>query len=195
MKEALGKIRVSYLLASLLYIALGLLILLQPALTGQILCLLFGGILLLYGAITIISFLAHQGRTRGYGFELAAGVVAAALGILFLANPAFVLSVFPVVLGLYIIVDAFLNLSRAAELHRMGYGRWWVALLLSLVAMALGVLIFLRPLFLADFIVRIIGGVLIYNGLSDLWSIFMLGRVGKAYRKSHPVEIDPIDLE
>jgi len=195
MRAFLDKIKISYLVASLLYIALGLLIILRPILTGTILCFIFGGILLVYGAVTIISFLVHEGRSGNYRFELVAGVVTAALGILFLVNPTFVLSIFPVILGLYIIVDAFLNLGRAAELHRMGYGRWWIALLLSLVSMALGVLIFLRPLFLADFIIQIIGGVLIYSGVTDLWSLFIVGRVGKAFRKNHPIEIDPIDVE
>ncbi len=195
MRAFLNKIKVSYLLTSLLYIALGLLIILRPSLTGTILCFIFGGILLLYGAVTIISFLVHEGRSGSYRFELVIGVVTAALGILFLVNPTFVLSIFPVILGIYIIVDAFLNLGRAAELHRMDYGRWWIVLLLSLVSMALGVLVFVRPLFLADFIIQIIGGVLIYSGVTDLWSLFMVGRVGKAFRKNHPIEIDPIDVE
>lgn len=195
MKDFFRNMKVSYLLAAILYIAFGLVLLVWPEITGSIICIVFGLILLVYGAITIISFFMHDSRQGAYRFELILGIVAAALGILFLVKPEFVLSVFPVILGIYIVIDAGLNLRRAFELRRMEYSRWWIALSLSLVAMALGVLILFRPLFIADFITMIIGGVLIYNGLSDLWSIFMVGRVGKTYSKEHPIVIDPIDVE
>lgn len=195
MKEFFRNMKVSYLLAAILYIAFGLVLLIWPKTTGDIICFAFGLILIVYGAITIISFFVHDSRQGSYRFELVIGIVAAALGILFLVNPDFVLSVFPVILGLYVVVDACLNLRRALELKRMEYPRWWVALALSLITIALGVLILFRPGFIADFIIMIIGGVLIYNGLSDLWSLFMLGRVGKAYKKNHPIVVDPIDVE
>lgn len=195
MKDFFRNMRVSYLLAAILYIAFGLVLLLWPKTTGDILCFMFGLILLVYGAITIISFFVHDSRLGSYRFELVIGIVAAALGILFLVNPTFVLNIFPVILGLYIMVDASLNLKRALDLKRMDYGRWWIALLLAALSIALGALILLRPGFIANFITRLIGGVLIYNGLADLWAIFMLGRVGKAYKEAHPIEIDPIDIE
>lgn len=195
MKEFFRNMKVSYLLAAILYIGFGLVLLIWPTTTGNIICFAFGMILLVYGAITIISFFVHDSRMGSYRFELVIGIVAAALGILFLVNPTFVLSVFPVILGLYIVVDASLNLKRALDLKKMAYGRWWVALILALVSMALGALILFRPGFIADFIIMIIGGVLIYNGIADLWSILMLGRVGKAYKEAHPIEIDPIDIE
>ncbi|SBW05488.1 conserved membrane hypothetical protein [uncultured Eubacteriales bacterium] len=195
MKEFFRNMKVNYLVSSLLYIAFGMVILLWPAATGSVLCFAFGGILLLYGAISILSFFVHSSRLGSYRLELVLGVVAAAVGVLFLLNPEFVLSIFPVILGLYIIIDALLNLKRAIELRRMEYPRWWIALLLTLIAMGLGVLILMRPLFLSDFLFMVIGGVLIYNGLADLWAILMLGRVGKEFRKNHPIEVDPIDIE
>lgn len=195
MKDFFRNMKVSYLLAAILYIAFGLVLLIWPKTTGDIICLIFGLILLVYGAITIISFFVHDSRQGVYRFELVLGIVAAALGLLFLLNPSFVLNIFPVILGIYIVVDAILNLKRALDLKQMEYGRWWIALILALVAMALGLLILIRPGFIADFIIMVIGGVLIYNGLADLWGIFMVGRVGKAYKEKHPIVIDPIDIE
>lgn len=195
MRGFFRNVRVSYLVSSLLYIAFGLVLLLWPAATGSVLCFAFGGILLLYGAISIISFFVHFGRLGSYRFELVLGVAIAAAGLLLLFNPGFGLSIFPVILGLYVVIDGLLNLRRAFELRRMEYARWWVVLLLALVAVALGVVILARPRFLADFLFMVIGGVLIYNGLADLWAIFMLGRVGKAFRKDHPIDVDPIDIE
>jgi len=41
----------------------------------------------------------------------------------------------------------------------------------------------------------LIGAVLIYEGLSDLWTIFRVSQWTKEYRKHHPVDVDQIDFE
>ncbi|WP_243255301.1 HdeD family acid-resistance protein [Lawsonibacter faecis] len=187
--------KVSFLLASVLYIALGLVLLIWPGISRDLICLSFGLLLLIYGIITIISFFVHDSRLGTFRFELILGIVAAAAGLLFLIKPEFVKSVIPVVLGIYIIIDALLNLKRSLELHSLQYGRWWVILVLSLVSVALGVLILFRPGMTADVLIMVIGGVFVYNGLSDLWSIFKISRITKEYRKNNPIIIDPIDIE
>ena len=195
MREFIKNMKISYFLAAVLYIVLGAVFLIWPTNIGNILCWAFGLVLLAYGVITIISFLVHDSRLGSFRFELVLGIVCAAVGILFLLRPDFILSIFPIILGIYIIIDALLNLKRAIELHSMLYPRWWVALALSLVSAALGVLICARPLFLADTLFMIVGVVFIYNGVSDLWALFMVGRVTKEFRKKNPIIVDPIDIE
>lgn len=195
MREFLKNMKVSFLLASVLYIALGLVLLIWPGISRDLICLSFGLLLLIYGIITIISFFVHDSRLGTFRFELILGIVAAAAGLLFLIKPEFVKSVIPIVLGIYIIIDALLNLKRSLELHSLQYGRWWVILVLSLVSVALGVLILFWPGMTVDVLTMVIGGVFVYNGLSDLWSIFKISRITKEYRKNNPIIIDPIDIE
>lgn len=195
MKEFFRTIKINFLLASILYVVLGLVLLLWPHTSSSIICAGFGIFLLLYGAITIISFFVHDSRTGFLRFELILGILFAALGVFFLVRPDVVLSVLPVMLGIYIIIDALLNLKRAQELHRMAYERWWMILITSLISAVLGIVVLWNPLFLSDVIFRVVGAVLIYTGLSDLWSLFKLSRVTKAWRVEHPIVVDPIDIE
>ncbi len=195
MREFIRNMKVSYLLSAILYVALGVVLLIWPTLTKDIICFIFGVLLTAYGLITIISFLIHDSRLGNFRLELVIGVVAAAAGVLFLARPEFVTAIIPVILGVYIIIDALLNLRRALELRRMLYERWWIVVILSVGSIALGVLILLRPGLTADALIMLIGGVFVYTGLSDLWGLFLLNRVTKSYRKNHPIEIDPIDIE
>ena len=44
-------------------------------------------------------------------------------------------------------------------------------------------------------VAMLIGAVLIYEGLSDLWTIFRVSQWTKEYRKHHPVDVDQIDFE
>ena len=191
MKEFFQRIKVNFLLASVVYIVLGLVLVIWPHTSSSIICAGFGIFLLLYGAITIISFFVHDSRTGLLRFELILGILFAGLGIFFLVRPDVVLSVLPVVLGVYIVIDALLNLKRAQELYRMGYDRWWIALVTSLVSAALGILILCNPLFLSNIIFRIVGIVLIYTGISDLWALFTLGNTTKRWQQDNPV--DPIE--
>ena len=155
----------------------------------------FGGILLIYGVVTIVSFFLRDSRQGSFVFELFLGIVAAALGLLFLLRPVIVASVLPVILGLFIVVDGLVKLKRALELRRMLYLRWTVPLALSAGSAVLGLVIVFQPFLAAEALVMLIGAVLIYEGLSDLWTIFRVSQWTKEYRKHHPVDVDPIDFE
>ena len=119
------------------------------------------------------------------------GILFAGLGIFFLLRSDVVLSFLPVVIGIYIVIDALLNLKRAQELYRMGYVRWWITLVTSLISAALGILILWNPLFLSDFIFRMVGIVLIYTGVSDLVALFTVGHITRDWLRNNPA--DPID--
>lgn len=195
MKEFFKSMKISFILASILYIAFGVVLLIWPNTTRDIICFAFGAVLLVYGVITIISFFVHDSRLGAFRFELILGVISSGVGILFLLKPELVSSVLPVVLGIYIVIDALLNVKRALELKGLGYAHWPVVLGLSLVSVVLGAFILLRPAFITDVIIMVIGGVLIYNGISDLWALFKLGRVAKDLTKNGIIQVDPLDIE
>lgn len=195
MRQWIKNLKISCFLAAVLYVVFGVVLIVWPNTSGDVICTFLGAVLLLYGVITVISFFVHDSRMGVFGFDLVTGILAIALAILFLARPELPLSFLPVVLGLYIVIDALLNLKRALEMRRMAYEHWWVILLLSLVSAALGVVILLRPVKTAALLIRLTGGVFVYTGLSDLWAIFKLNRVAKAWRAGRTIEVDPIDIE
>ena len=176
MREFFHNMKLSFLLAAVLYIILGLILLIWPGVSATVFCYAFGGILLIYGVVTIVSFFLRDSRQGSFVFELFLGIVAAALGLLFL-------------------LDGLVNLKRALELRRMLYLRWTVPLVLSAVSAVLGLVIVFQPFLAAEALVMLIGAVLIYEGLSDLWTIFRVSQWTKEYRKHHPVDVDQIDFE
>ena len=66
----------------------------------------------------------------------------------------------------------------------MQYDNWWVALLLSLLTVALGVVLICNPFTIVDTVVRIIGAFLVYDGLSDMW---ILSRVFKTKKNREKI--------
>lgn len=195
MREFIRSMKISFILAAILYIVLGLVLLIWPNTTSTVICYAFGALLLLYGVITIISFFVHDSGLGSFKFELFLGVVMAALGLLFLIQPGFILTIVPVILGIYIIIDNLVNLKRAVELFRLEYQRWWVALLLSIAGIALGVFTLCYRFAVAETLIMVIGGVFIYMGISDLWALFKVSHLTRELRKRAPIQIDPIDIE
>lgn len=194
MKERLKNMTVSFVFLSVLYLLLGIVLLLWPTLVMDIISYAFGAILLLYGLFAIIGFYRSEDRRGGAFLGLFLGIVAAAVGAIMVLYPPLIQSIIPVILGLYIAIDGLLSVKRTLELQRMDYARWNVNLILSVISAALGIFVVFHPLLTEAALFRVIGVVLIYAGGSDLWTLFQLSRWTKEYRKTHPVDIDPIDL-
>ena len=66
-------------------------------------------------------------------------------------------------------------------------------ILLSILCIALGVVVVLRPLESLDALVMLVGAVFLYTGAADLFTLILLGRVTRQWRKKVPVDVDPID--
>ena len=194
MKERLKNMTVSFVFLSVLYLMLGVVLLLWPTLVMDIISYAFGAILLLYGLFAIIGFYRSEDRRGGAFLGLFLGIVAAAVGAIMVLYPPLIQSIIPVILGLYIAIDGLLSLKRTLELQRMDYARWNVNLILSVISAALGIFVVFHPLLTEAALFRVIGIVLLYAGVSDLWTIFQLSQWTKEYRKTHPVDVDPIDL-
>ena len=195
MGERLKNLSLSFVLLAADYAALGLVLLIWPLRVMDALCYLTGGVLLLYGVFAILAFWRAQARTAGHLLALLLGIVAAAVGVLLVLQPTLFRSLLTVILGIYIAIDGLLNGRRALELRRMAFPGWGICLGLSAAAVVLGLVVLFRPLLAEIALVRLIGGALLYAGLADLATLFLLWRRTKEWQKIHPVEIDPIDPE
>ncbi|MBU5434614.1 HdeD family acid-resistance protein [Pseudoflavonifractor sp. MSJ-37] len=189
------RFKLSFLAASILYVILGGLLLAWPGIGGIALCQILGTALLLYGLVDIIAFLLRDRAVGGFYLELFFGIIAAVVGLSFLLRPLAMFQVLSMAVGLYVIVDALVALSRAVSLCRYGYRLWWVSLLLSLLGIALGVVLFRKPFAAAEMVTMLIGGAFLFLGISDLWSLWKLSRVMKLLRDAGPIDEDPLDIQ
>ena len=81
------------------------------------------------------------------------------------------------VFGAVVIFHGVLDVQSSVSLMRQGAARWWLDLALSALTLALGALILINPFGTFAALVTLIGLVLIYDGLSDLWIIHRLSRM------------------
>lgn len=180
MKEWLKSVKWNLILAALAYVILGFVLLIWPDTTGNVLCILLGVLLLGYGIFQIIGFFTRGDEGWGSGaVYLLVGLCAVALGVLALSSPEKVLSILPVALGAVVVVDSCMSLKRAFQLKELGMERWWIIALLAVITLLFGLVVMFNPFESAMLVTRIVGGVLIYQGVSDLVSVGRLAYYGK----------------
>ena len=172
------KTDMSQAILAAVYIALGIILICYPGFTGILICRAAGLLALAVGGVREVSAL----RTRGAGFfsqlNLAIHVVLMGFGLFALAQPVTVLSILPVVLGVYLLMECVGKLQRAFALKELGFPRWWAALGMGLLAAVLGVTLLLNPFGAVETMLRFLGLSLVIDGVTDFWILWCFASHG-----------------
>ena len=176
MNSILNQQRRSSIAAAAVTILLGLFLAFWPGQSVSFLCMLLGAAIAVTGIIYFVGWLARRREGVPALFVLP-GVVLFALGAWLMTSPASVVQLVQYIFGAVLIFHGVVDLQGALALMGQGYSRWWVDLLLAVLTLALGVLVVVNPFGTFAALVTLIGLVLIYDGLSDLWIIHRLSRM------------------
>lgn len=160
------------------YIALGIVLIVHPGFTGIVICRAAGVLALAFGAVRALSALRTGDGGAFLRVDLIFSVLLLAFGIFALTQPAVILSVLPVVLGIYLLMESVGKFQRASTLKRLGYTRWWIVLLFGILAAALGVLLLLNPFQAAESMLIFLGFSLVADGVTDLWILWCFAAHG-----------------
>lgn len=192
----LRQMKTGMIFLSVGYLLVGLLLLVMPQESLRWICYAFGAVILITGAICLLRYFHIRGNGIRAPFLLIGGVVTLSLGIFLLLQPDFVMSILPVVFGLFIAVDGVLRCENSIELARLHGQRWWILLLLGAVSVLLGVLVVLHPLDAIIGVTMLSGLLLVVEGALNLgcviyasMEVHALDRVAKALAgtQSEPV--------
>ena len=121
------------------------------------------------------------------------GIVLAVIGAWILLKPESIMKAVPVIVGIIIVIHGINNAVQSVDLKKLDYGNWWIACLLGLATIVLGAVLIFKPFGVINTVTRVIGGFLIYDGLSDLWILSRLFKAKKNYQKIVDVDARIID--
>lgn len=172
----IAKFKGSWIVNSLLCVLVGLALTIWPGVIVEAANYILGGIVLVVGIIYLaISFWGNQsGFMKGFGIFFS--IVLICVGVFMLLQPDIVLSIFPMIVGGIIVVHGILDLKNGIALAMRKYRFWWVALIISVATIGLGVLLLFNPISVIELAFRIIGVILIVDGVSDFWIGFQVKR-------------------
>lgn len=191
----LKRIKTNAIISSILYVLLGLALLLRPELSTTVLCTALGVVLILRGLSDILDFVFHRDGSLYYSLHLVGGIVLAAVGVWLVTRPTLIAVVIPRIIGVLILFHGLKDLGDALTLRKNKSPRALAAMILGLVTIALGALLVVNPFSAFATVVRIIGIVLIYDGVSDLWITSEVTRAVKLAEKELQGEVLDVDYK
>ncbi len=191
MEKILKKLKTNVIISSLLCVILGLVLLLRPGLSIQIVCTAVGAVLIISGAIRIVGYFTAGDGSLYSQVNLIFGIVFAVVGVWIVIKPDKVLAIIPIIVGIVISLHGLHNLQQAVDLCKNKYDKWWIALILGILTLGFGILLICLPFAAIDTVVMLIGVFLIYDGLSNIWIVSRVSKNARILRQ----EMEAVDGE
>ncbi len=175
--EMLQKLRNTLITTAVVYIALGLVMLLIPTVVSDFICYIIGALFLVIGIAGIVSYIKTRGTGFGGSAILVVSIIFAALGVYILCNPVAFATFIPLVVGIMLLVDSVNKFQTTLELKKVGYKNWWQMLIVAFIIVALALILMFNPFESVAMFIRIIGALLIFDGLSNIFTIYSYSKV------------------
>ena len=176
------KLKWNLVLMSALYLGLGVFLLMKPTTALNIVCYALGAVVLACAAVQLIRYFVVERGVFQSQLTLISGIICLALGAFLILRSDIVVSILPVVFGLFVIFDSISRVQNALDLRRCGYDSWKGFLALPV----LGVIMILNPFGTMETLVMAIGIILIVEGSINLLSALYTVLAVRRFAKLHP---------
>lgn len=164
-----------YLIIGVLALILGVFMLINPAITYEMMTLLLGLALLIFGVIEMIVGIFSRNIFVSRAAVIIGAVLNIVLGILLAANPGIAALTLPLILGMWMLYQSFMTISYAGDLKNFKVKGYGLTLFCGIVLLVLAMLILLRPMTLGVVTVAVYIAIsFIIYGLSEIVSAFRL---------------------
>lgn len=169
---------------AIVWMALGILFFLFPDKMQNIIMILIGAAALITGIFKIFSGFRKPSEDRSKLGDYAAGVIGLVIGILVLVCQKKLLSILPVVFGVFLLISSIIKIIDSVEMRKVSADKWWFSLIMACISAAFGFILIARPAFVVDLSVRLIGIFLVIDGIMNLISSTAVGYQYRNVRKS-----------
>ena len=180
------KLKWNLVLMSARYLGLGVFLLMKPTTALNIVCYALGAVVLACAAVQLIRYFVVERGVFQSQLTLISGIICLALGAFLILRSDIVVSILPIVFGLFVIFDSISRVQNALDLRRCGYSSWKSFLLLPVLSVVLGVIMILNPFGTMETLVMAIGIILIVEGSINLLSALYTVLAVRRFAKLHP---------
>lgn len=170
-------------LKGVLYIAVGVVALLIPDTMMATLGYLMGIVLIVIGLISMLSYLFREPLQNYYHDDFLYGLGEILIGALILFHVDWIIKLIPVLLGALVLVSGFAKLQDVIDMKRLKYDSWIFMLILAVINMGGGALLIANPFEAAELFFKILGGALIFSGVTDCISVLFFAAKLKKIKK------------
>lgn len=184
MFEKMKSIKRNFILLSLFYLILGIILVAYPDTSGKVICYMIAGFALVYGIFHLAAYFVNR-IPFNFRYDLIIGIIGVTIGIYFIVFPDVILRVLPMVLGMIVLVDGLVKVQTSLDLKNIHYDKWWIFMTIAVVAILLGILMIFYPFASMMSIIMFVGISLIANAIADLVHIFIISKKFKQFHQGN----------
>ena len=155
--------------ANILMIVCGIILFIWPDISVTLVLRVLGIAILVSGGLYIYRYQKGARKEDKSLVRFGIGIILAILGLIVLISPRFLISFFPTIAGVLIILYGVLQLFRAQAFKSEEETKWKWMFGISIVTIIGGVIIFANPFSTAKYLLMAVGVALVYNGVVGLW--------------------------
>ncbi|MCR5735932.1 MAG: DUF308 domain-containing protein [Lachnospiraceae bacterium] len=163
------------------YILMGLFMVIFPQFTIEMVCYLLAAVLFVMGIFNVVLYFKKDLKETLYRHDFATGVIMILIALIMVFRSQMFVTIIPMVMGVLIFGNGVMKLQRVLDLKRTGYSGWVFVLLFALLCISVGVFVMLEPDFIAKAVMIVIGISMIFSGITDVMTIFVLQKQVKTY--------------
>ncbi|MBQ7566262.1 MAG: DUF308 domain-containing protein [Oscillospiraceae bacterium] len=172
-------LRRSIIIADIAICLLGLLMIIFPGQSQNVICIAIGVILCILGILRVVMHFSTDRVVVLGSFALVAGVALVGLGVLVILHPEVLAAELMLVFGIGLIVSGVMKIQYAIDFARLGVRGWWLELLLAAALIAFGVIVLCNPFATADALMIYVGISLVVSSICDLISVLRINSLVK----------------
>ena len=170
---------------------LGIILLIWPAASLIIMAKCIGALVAIGGLAAAYQFYKdHDSPAKSLLLVMAAVMIIC--GAVIFLHPEELVKLIPMIMGILVLISGLINLGETFTLSEKRYSRWWLSLIIAVITIGAGLFLITRAFSLAALITRIAGGILLFDGLSDLW---VISRVHKADKDAQAVDVQAEEVK
>lgn len=163
--------KTGYITVSLIYCILGLILVIHPDFSARLVGIVCGVCLIIFGAVKILGYCSKDLFRLAFQFDLAAGIMLIALGIIVMIKPDDIMNLLCVVLGISVLMEGLFKIQVAMDSKRFGIRRWWLIMAAAILSGVTGVLLVFRPDESMTFLLILLGLSLLCSGILNLITV------------------------
>lgn len=156
------------IIISIISIAIGIAFLIFPKTSLSTLCLITGILTVIYGLAKIVGYYSDDAFCLAFQFDLALGVLALIFGIILIVRPKYIVSFFPVLMGIAILTSGLFTFQTSRESKIFGIKYWLVLFIVSVFCVGIGLVLIFNPFESAVAKTRVVGASIILSGIERL---------------------------
>ena len=200
--KKLKTIKFEIIIVSIALFVLGLLLVIFPTASQEIICKGIGVALCVWGVLRLINYFRIAGSEILGSYGLVQGVTLLAFGMFFVIKPGFIAVFLGTALAIIIIANIWgkgmLKLQYAVDFYHLESDKWWIELIGAVVMVVIGIIALLNPFSTSSALIVFIGIALMIEGLWDFISLMRIVSVtkkaGKAI-KNFKDQVDAVDMK